>query len=97
MEKYWRVLEEQFGSTACGTYTPDDYRRFLQLLLEALGLPDAAGHLEVVILEQPYASGVAFDLSQGNSRRAGILIRPAGSACLLYCGARVGTRSALPA
>ena len=78
MEQYWDVLEEQFGLTPHGTYTPDNYRQFLQSLLEALSLSDVAKHLEVVVGDQPYAAGVAFDLSQGDSRRAGILIRPAG-------------------
>lgn len=78
MEQYWDVLEEQFGPTPHGTYTPGNYRQFLQSLLEALGLSDVAEHLEVVVGEQPHAAGVAFDLSQGDSRRAGILIRPAG-------------------
>ena len=78
MEQYWDVLEEQFGPTPHGAYTPDNYRQFLQSLLEALGLSHVAEHLEIVVAEQPYAVGVAFDLSQGDSRRAGILIRPAG-------------------
>ena len=78
MEQYWAVLEEQFGPTPHGTYTPDNYRQFVQSLLEALDLSDVAEHLDVVVGEQPYASGVAFDLSRGDSRRAGILIRPAG-------------------
>ena len=90
MEHYWDVLEEQFGPTPHETYTPDDYRRFLQSLLEALGLSDVAEHLEVVVGEQPYASGVAFDLSRGDSRRAGILIRPAGVSAFFTAAHELG-------
>lgn len=86
MEQYWDVLEGQFGGTPHQTYTPDDYRQFLQLLLEALGLSHVAAHLEVVVGDQPYAAGVAFDLSQGDSRRAGILIR-AGSVRAFFTAA----------
>jgi hypothetical protein len=107
MEQYWDVLEEQFGPTPHGAHTPDDYRQLLQSLLEALGLSDAAEHLEIVVREQPYAAGVAFDLTQGDSRRVGILIRPAGvrafftaahelGHALLYLH-RSSARSALPA
>jgi len=77
MEQYWEIFEEQFNA-AHEEYAPDNYRQFLQSLLEALGLSDVAEQLEVVVAKQPYAAGVAFDLSQGDSRRVGILIRPAG-------------------
>lgn len=76
MEQYWTVMEEQFDPHE--TYTEDHYRQFLRSLLEAIKLADAAEHLEIVVKEQPYAAGVALDLSQGDCRRAGILIRPSG-------------------
>lgn len=107
MEEYWRVLEKQFGVTLQETYTPDNYRQFVQSLLEALGLSRMAENLEVVVAEQPYASGVAFDLSQGVSRHAGILIRPAGIRAFFTSAHELGhallylhrsrTRTVLPA
>jgi len=76
MEQYWAFWDAQFGSGE--RYAPEDYHRFIESLLEGLGLSDMPEQLEIVIRDQPYAAGVAFDLSQGDSRRAGILIRPKG-------------------
>ncbi|MCX6345228.1 MAG: hypothetical protein NT018_09150 [Armatimonadetes bacterium] len=79
-DKYWAGVEARLNSVAvCGVVRDRDYVDFIAAMLGSLKLECLSSSIDIVVKDQPYASGICFDLSTDvGIRRAGILLRPTG-------------------
>ena len=91
MERYWTVFGTALDDAGADcSFCGEQHLAFIGQLLHTMGLDRLRDSLHIAIKQQPFAAGIAFDLSESGDRRAGILVRPDGMNSLFVAAHELG-------